>query len=265
MKECLKCKSKKDDIEFKPKSFKCKSCISEYQKLYREKNKEKSKDYFERYYLNNRESFLEKAKEYVSENKEKVAEYKKNHVIDNKEKYKEYNHNYYLENKERLLSKNKIYQSINKDNINIKRNIRNKENREVLNNKIKERRKSDPIFRISQNIRVYIRNCFRYKGVKKNTKTENILGCSFMEFKIHLESKFEPWMNWDNYGKYNGDANSGWDIDHIIPLSTAKTENDIYRLNHYTNLQPLCSYINRYIKKDNYDCLDEVIWSLSIS
>ena len=119
----------------------------------------------------------------------------------------------------------------------------------VLNNKIKERRKSDPIFRISQNIRVYIRNCFRYKGVKKNTKTENILGCSFMEFKIHLESKFEPWMNWDNYGKYNGDANSGWDIDHIIPLSTAKTENDIYRLNHYTNLQPLCSKINRDIKK----------------
>ena len=41
------------------------------------------------------------------------------------------------------------------------------------------------------------------------------------------------------------------DIDHIIPLSSAKTEEDIIRLNHYTTLQPLCSYTNRYIKKNN--------------
>lgn len=35
-----------------------------------------------------------------------------------------------------------------------------------------------------------------------------------------------------------------------IPLSSVTSEEDIIRLNHYTNLQPLCSYINRYIKKD---------------
>ena len=57
-------------------------------------------------------------------------------------------------------------------------------------------------------------------------------------------------MNWDNYGKYNGCPNFGWDIDHITPLSTAMTEDDMIKLNHYTNLQPLCSYINRIIKKD---------------
>ena len=77
-----------------------------------------------------------------------------------------------------------------------------------------------------------------------------ILGCSFEEFKYYIGAKFESWMNWNNYGLYNGELNYGWDIDHIIPVSTAKTEEDIIKLNHYTNLQPLCSYINRYVKKD---------------
>jgi hypothetical protein len=250
MKECFKCKNKKDDSDFKPKSFKCNSCISEYQKLYRDKNKEKSKEYLEKYYLDNRELLLEKSKEYVFKNKEKVADYKKSHAVKNKEKLKEYGHDYYIKNKEKSLSRSKEYKEKNKDNINKRRNIKNKENREILNIKIRERRKSDPLFRISQNIRVYIRNCFRYKGVKKNTKTENILECSFDEFKIHLESKFDSWMSWDNYGKYNGEPNSGWDIDHIIPISSAESEDDIIKLNHYTNLQPLCSYINRVVKRD---------------
>ena len=56
-------------------------------------------------------------------------------------------------------------------------------------------------------------------------------------------------MTWENKGLYNGELNYGWDIDHIIPLSSAETEEDIIRLNHYSNLQPLCSKINRDIKK----------------
>jgi len=57
-------------------------------------------------------------------------------------------------------------------------------------------------------------------------------------------------MNWDNRGLYNGTPDYGWDIDHIIPQSSAITIEDVIQLNHYTNLQPLCSYINRDIKKD---------------
>jgi len=38
---------------------------------------------------------------------------------------------------------------------------------------------------------------------------------------------------------------------HIIPISSAKTNDDVYKLNHYSNFQPLCSYVNRFIKKDS--------------
>lgn len=88
------------------------------------------------------------------------------------------------------------------------------------------------------------------KGYSKKSKTITILGCSYEEFKVYLESKFEPWMNWENRGKYNGEFNFGWDIDHIEPISNANSESDLIRLNHYTNLQPLCSKINRDIKSN---------------
>ena len=81
--------------------------------------------------------------------------------------------------------------------------------------------------------------------------TENIIGCSYELLLKHIESKFECWMNWNNYGLYNGELNYGWDIDHIIPLSFAKSDDELYELNHYTNLQPLCSKVNRDIKKNN--------------
>ena len=59
-------------------------------------------------------------------------------------------------------------------------------------------------------------------------------------------------MSWDNYGKYNGELNHGWDIDHIVPSSSALTEDELVKLNHFSNLQPLCSKTNRDIKKNHY-------------
>jgi hypothetical protein len=111
--------------------------------------------------------------------------------------------------------------------------------------------KTDDIFRLSKNIRTLISNTFKIKLYTKKSKTHKILGCSYDEFKIYLESKFEDWMTWENRGLYNGELNYGWDIDHIIPISSAKTEEDIIKLNHYTNFQPLCSYTNRHIKRNN--------------
>ena len=110
----------------------------------------------------------------------------------------------------------------------------------------------DNLFKLTTNIRNLINKSFNTKKIRKGLKTEQILGCTFQEFKEHLESQFEPWMNWENRGLYNGTPNYGWDIDHIIPISSATVVDELIKLNHYTNLKPLCSYYNRDIKKDYY-------------
>ena len=112
-----------------------------------------------------------------------------------------------------------------------------------------KKKNSDSLYNLKCSLRSYISSCLKHKGYKKSTKTINILGCSFEQFKLHLESKFETWMNWENKGLYNGELNYGWDIDHIIPISSAKTEEEMIKLNHYLNLQPLWESDN--IRKGN--------------
>ena len=85
------------------------------------------------------------------------------------------------------------------------------------------------------------------------------MGCSFEEFKEYIQSQFESWMTWKNYGSYNGKKNSRWQFDHRIPMASAITEEDIIKLNHYTNLQPLCSYINQNIKRDKMNYVSTTI------
>ena len=46
-------------------------------------------------------------------------------------------------------------------------------------------------------------------------------------------------MTWDNRGVYT------WHLDHIIPISTAKTIEELEKLSHYTNMRPLWSEDNR--------------------
>lgn len=114
--------------------------------------------------------------------------------------------------------------------------------------------KTDPVYKLADLIRSRLWEQFKRIGEPKSDYTRNILGCTFEEFKAYIEAKWEPWMNWDNYGNRayeKGARNKSWDLDHIIPVSTAKTEEDVIRLNHYTNFQPLCSFVNRHIKRDN--------------
>jgi len=116
----------------------------------------------------------------------------------------------------------------------------------------KEKKKTDPLYKLKSNLRSGILKAFNRINVRKNNKTVQILGCTYEEFKVHLESQFELWMTWNNHGLYNGELNYGWDIDHKIPMATAVTEADVIRLSHYTNLQPLCSKVNRDIKRNNH-------------
>lgn len=259
MKTCGVCKLEKDSDKFGKDSRKkdglkylCKECFNakykkskEERKDYYKKNKEKWSDY----YLNNKDKISEYKKEYGEINKEKIKEKKKRYVEDNKEYLKIIWKKYRENNKEKIKEwfiNNKDYRKNYKSEYNYK-------NKDKRNESRKNRRRNDIIYRLKENIRSRISNSIKNKGYTKNSKTYEILGCSYEEFKISIESKLEPWMTWDNYGKYNGELNYGWDIDHIIPLSSAETEEDIIKLNHYTNLQPLCSKINRDIKSNNYN------------
>jgi len=197
--------------------------IKEKNRIRARKWKKNNKDKIKEYYENNKEVLKEKRKEY---NKE----YQK------KDSNKEYQKNYRERNKEYF----KNYREKSKDN----RNIKNT-----------ERRNRDPFYKLKCNLRSSISKLIKNKGYLKKSKTFEILGCSYEDFIIHIEKKFESWMNWENYGNPKDDIyepNKTWDIDHIIPLSSFNTEQELLELNHYTNLQPLCSYENRWVKKDKF-------------
>ena len=232
-KKCSKCKEEKDLVEFsKDKSKKsgycslCKICKKEY----RDNNQEHFKEFRRKKYLKNKGLIPT----YAETHKDQVKEYQKNYWIKNKDKLKKDACERYMKNIESERQKRREYQKTHKTE---------------RNKKLQDRRKGDPLFKLSIRIRSLIANSINRNGYKKSSKTSKILGCSFEEFKLYLESKFEPWMTWKNHGLYNGELDYGWDIDHIKPSSSALTEEIIIKLNHYTNFQPLCSKVNRDIKK----------------
>lgn len=182
--------------------------------------------------------------------KVKQAAYNKAYREANKERIKELNKKYHSENRDKLLKEQKKYCEANKEKIKKTQKEWFEKNKDYVRKYYRNKYQSDTLFRLKKNIKNLIGNSLRNNKFKKLSKTEQILGCTYEEFMLYLESKFESWMSWDNRGLYDGTPNYGWDIDHIIPLDTATCEADLIRLNHYTNLQPLCSYINRDVKKN---------------
>lgn len=101
-----------------------------------------------------------------------------------------------------------------------------------------ERSFKDPLINFSKNIRFHMH---RYLKGKKNKKSEEILGITFKEFQQKI-----------------GVKKKGYHFDHIVPLSWAETEDEIYCLNHYSNFQLLDAFenrskSNRYCYKSNVD------------
>lgn len=106
-----------------------------------------------------------------------------------------------------------------------------KQNKAARNIRQRERFANDSVAAFKALIRKRMSNWFRRRKFPKSSSTEQILGCSFDEFKRYMTSLFKEGMSWDNYGE--------WQIDHIIPLATAQTIEDVEKLCHYSNLQPL--------------------------
>ena len=150
----------------------------------------------------------EKSKKYRKENSEKISERQKKWTEKNKQYIKEYYSEWYKENRDRKIKQ--VY----------------------LNDRKKYH--NDTFYKMKKIIRSRIADKIKYKSMKSS----DILGCDWETFKKHLESQFQEGMTWDNHGI------NGWHYDHIIPISSAKTEEELIKLNHYTNFQPLWAQDN---------------------
>ena len=149
---------------------------------------------------------------------------------------------YYHKDVDKTRSKKNIYNSLNVDNKKLAfKRYYNKNKEKVLKknrkyNKLysKNRKLRDISFKIRVNLSVRIAGAVKSKGTRKHKKTLELLGCTILEFRKHLESKFLPTMTWENYGSY-------WHIDHIIPCVKfdLTKEEEQKRCFHYSNLQPL--------------------------
>jgi len=253
-KKCVKCTKDKSIEEFSKdirnrdglRSY-CKKCTKGYNKKYKayeRKHNPKYKKYQTKYRNNNKEKLSTNNKEYRKKNKEKIKIkrrltttknrkeintkmriYRKN----NRERIKILQHKSYCKNKKKVIEKSKIYQSNNKEKIRKRNN---------------KRYKNEPLFKLKKAIRNSIGSSFRKRKFRKTSKTVNILGCAFDDFKIYIQNLFDANMNWDNYGTY-------WVLDHIEPLSRGRNYGEIVALNHYTNIQPL-EKITNILKKDFY-------------
>ena len=205
LKKCTKCLIEKPFTDFhKDKNSKngLRSNCIQCGLNYKEDNKDKIREQIKVYNKKRKDD----KKIWSENNKEKVNLSRKKWNENNKEVRKEYlikyNKEYYQKNKKKRLDYSKSLHKIYRQN--------------------------NPLFRLKYNLR---RRISRF--IKNKTKsTEEILGISYNEFMIYFENKFTEGMSWDLVGREIH-------IDHIIPLSSAKDENELYKLCHYTNLQPL--------------------------
>ena len=110
------------------------------------------------------------------------------------------------------------------------------EYRKKINKNKSERKKqqyNDPnhIYGTKKRLRNLIKKSFVTNGYSKTSKTQNILGISYEGFREHIEKQFTEGMSWGNRHL--------WHMDHIMPISSATNEEELIKLNHYTNFQPL--------------------------
>lgn len=150
-------------------------------------------------------------------------------------------------NKEKELIKARNYYQKNKVKVNEQRRLKNA-----------KRRIDEPLYKARLTYRALVKSSFKQhslgKVIKRSTSLD-ILGCSFEEYINSIESQFLDWMNWNNHGRCeDSSVKCTWHFDHIIPCSYAKTEEELYLLNHWSNFQPMCGNLNKSKSAKIYPC-----------
>lgn len=218
-------------------------------KTYKRPNPEKDRERR----IANKERLNEQSRNWNKNNKERLKEYRES----NKEILNARSREWQKNNRERAYNNSLRYREKNRDKINKFYTDRRNNNRdEYLQYRKAWRatRNEDPTYRIGERIRSLVSTSFKRGKATYSKKyhTEEILGCSIGEFILYILSKCPEGVTANDFGRF------GYHIDHIIPLSIAKTEEEIIKLCHYTNLQPLW-WRDNIIKKDKI--LDEKIYT----
>lgn len=198
---------------------KCKECAKALKREWRAKNADRVRDYQKDWF-------------------DSHPEYQKERRLSMPEKMRDYQKHYRELHQDAMRDRWKSYYYNNKDKVRESRAAYYSNNKEKFAEYQRSRRLGDEMYRFKSHMRQFIWAAFRRKSWAKGKKTESVIGCSFDEAKAHLE---QTWL--DNYGtKYNGEPVH---IDHIIPLASAQTEDDVVRLCHISNLQYLTPEDNK--------------------
>ena len=192
----------------------CKTIKTLIDAEYRYKNKKFLQQKHKNYYRKNRIKCINAVQKNYKKQRDKKLEYLKNYQQKNKLKFANQQKQYYLKHKNRIIKNQCVAE--------------------------KEKRNNNPLFNLQKRLSCRIRAAFKNKGWQKGS-SKTLLGTDLKNLKTYFESKFKDGMTWEN--------RQSWHIDHIVPLSSAKTEEQLVKLCHYTNLQPLWALDN--IKKSN--------------
>ena len=156
---------------------------------------------------------------------------------------------YREKNKEKLSIKHRLWYEDNKD----KWNTYIKEYRENNVDKIRQikrdyernRKATDPLYKLISNFRTAIYQVLKESNVDKNKHYFDILQYTPEQLITHLESQFKDTMSWDNYGE--------WHVDHKLPIThfniVEMGDDEFMKCWSLDNLQPMWGVEN--IRKSN--------------
>jgi hypothetical protein len=220
--------------------LKCREDVSkQIDKKYKNSHKELNLRRSRNWRSQNRDKVIESKRKYRKNNPDKVKAEKQRHFSkpENKEKKKQHDKIYYENNKEKIR-KRQYKWAMSKTEVKLKMKVSH-----MINMALKSNNSS-----------------------KNGGRSFNYLDYSVEELKEFIQSKFEPWMNWDNWGPYkkkdwddNDISTWKWQIDHIIPQSklpyTSMGDENFKKCWALENLRPLSAKEN--ILKGNREIIDE--------